>query len=227
MKCEFSDTLLVTGPLHVGQFLRSCKTDTRFRPDCKPSRLFLRCSAAHCMAPDIDLKPPAASSSPGDLSTIRIGPCRLRRLNKKPIHQSNLARIVKWSGLFYDLTTNGPMSERSRLYTSVLQDHLERHRQMAFISGPRQVGKTTVCRSLSNSYLNWDNADDRRSLLRGPASLAESLQLDRLRGKPPVAVLDELHKYSKWKALLKGFFDTYLRHSPISKPRRRQFTLSK
>lgn len=80
---------------------------------------------------------------------------------------------------------------------------------MALISGPRQVGKTTVCRSLSDAYLNWDNADDRRRLLRGPASLAEALQLDRLRAKPPIAVLDELQKYTKWKSLLKGFFDTH------------------
>jgi len=80
---------------------------------------------------------------------------------------------------------------------------------MALISGPRQVGKTTVCRSLSDAYLNWDKVDDRRRLLRGPATLAEALQLDRLRAKPPVATLDELHKYSKWKALLKGFFDTH------------------
>jgi predicted AAA+ superfamily ATPase len=101
------------------------------------------------------------------------------------------------------------MSERPRLYTAVLQDHLQRHRQMALISGPRQVGKTTVCRSLSDAYFNWDNADDRRRLLRGPAALAEALQLDRLRAQPPVAVLDVLHKYSKWKTLLKGFFDTY------------------
>lgn len=101
------------------------------------------------------------------------------------------------------------MTERPRLYTAVLTDHLERHRQMALVSGPRQVGKTTACRSLSDHYLNWDNADDRRRLLRGPAALAETLQLDRLVAKPPVAVLDELHKYSKWKSLLKGFFDTY------------------
>lgn len=101
------------------------------------------------------------------------------------------------------------MAGRPRLYTSVLRDHLERHRQMALISGPRQVGKTTVCRSLSDAYLNWDNADDRRHLLRGPASLADALKLDRLRAKRPVAVLDELHKYTKWKALLKGFFDTH------------------
>ena len=101
------------------------------------------------------------------------------------------------------------MTERPRLYAAVLQDHLQRHRQMALISGPRQVGKTTLCRALSDAYFNWDNADDRRRLLRGPAALAEALQLDRLRARPPVAVLDELHKYSKWKTLLKGFFDTH------------------
>jgi hypothetical protein len=101
------------------------------------------------------------------------------------------------------------MVERPRLYTSILKDHFQRHRQMALVSGPRQVGKTTTCRSVGTAYLNWDNSDDRRALLRGPAALAESLALDRLRVHPPVAVLDELHKYSKWKGLLKGFFDTY------------------
>jgi len=85
------------------------------------------------------------------------------------------------------------MKERPRFYTAVLTDHLEKHRQMALVSGPRQVGKTTACKSLSDQYLNWDNADDRRRLLRGPAALAETLQLDRLVAKPPVAVLDELH----------------------------------
>ena len=80
---------------------------------------------------------------------------------------------------------------------------------MALVSGPRQVGKTTTCRSVSDEYLNWDNADDRRVLLRGPASIAQALQLDVLRAKSPVASLDELHKYTKWKSLLKGFFDSY------------------
>ena len=101
------------------------------------------------------------------------------------------------------------MEERRRFYTTVLADHLRKHRQMALVSGPRQVGKTTACRSISDAYLNWDNMDDRRRLLRGPAALAEALQLDLLRAQPPIAVLDELHKYSKWKSLLKGFFDTY------------------
>jgi len=101
------------------------------------------------------------------------------------------------------------MIERPRLYTSLLEDHLRRHRQMALVSGPRQVGKTTLCRSVGEAYLNWDNADDRRRLLGGPGALATALQLDRLRAKPVVVVLDELYKYTKWKSLLKGFFDTY------------------
>jgi uncharacterized protein len=101
------------------------------------------------------------------------------------------------------------MTERARLYTAIVKDHLERHRQMALVSGPRQVGKTTVCRSLAEACFNWDNADDRRSLLRGPAALARALHLERLRAQPPIAVLDELHKHARWKTLLKGFFDTY------------------
>ena len=104
------------------------------------------------------------------------------------------------------------MNERPRLYLALIQNHLQRHRQMAFVSGPRQVGKTTACRSVADAYLNWDNADDRRQLLRGPAALAEILQLNQLRAKPSVAVLDELHKHAKWKTLLKGFFDTYGEH---------------
>jgi predicted AAA+ superfamily ATPase len=101
------------------------------------------------------------------------------------------------------------MQPRPRLYNSILSDHLSKDRQMALVSGPRQGGKTTSCRSVADAYLNWDNSDDRRLILRGPTALAEALQLSRLRAKIPVAVLDELHKYSKWKALLKGFYDTY------------------
>lgn len=101
------------------------------------------------------------------------------------------------------------MPDRPRLYTAILRDHLSRHRQMALVAGPRQVGKTTACRALADDYLNWDNADDRRQLLRGPAALAARLGLDRLRAKPSVVVFDELHKHAKWKTLLKGVFDTY------------------
>jgi uncharacterized protein len=103
-------------------------------------------------------------------------------------------------------SSSGP---RHRIYDSLLQEHFVRNRQMAFVSGPRQVGKTTTCRLESTDYLNWDNADDRRVLLRGPAAVAERLQLARLRKHPSVVVFDELHKYTRWKGFLKGFFDSY------------------
>lgn len=83
---------------------------------------------------------------------------------------------------------------------------------MAFVSGARQVGKTTTCRGGGGAYLNVDNDDDRRRLLRGPGALAERLELDRLRGDKPTVVLDELHKLGRWRTLLKGFFDTYGDH---------------
>lgn len=101
------------------------------------------------------------------------------------------------------------MLERPRLYETMLAEHLAEHRQMALVSGPRQVGKTTACRALSDHYLNWDNPDDRRILLAGPARVAEVAGLDRLRAVAPVVTLDELHKFAKWKSWLKGLFDSY------------------
>lgn len=101
------------------------------------------------------------------------------------------------------------MTTRLRLYDRVLQDHFARNRQMAWVSGPRQVGKTTTCRLEGTDYLNWDNADDRRLILGGPAAVAARIQLEQLRKVRPIVVFDELHKDKKWKAFLKGFFDVY------------------
>ncbi|MGM0558902.1 MAG: ATP-binding protein [Myxococcota bacterium] len=57
--------------------------------------------------------------------------------------------------------------------------------------------------------MNWDNRDHRQIILGGPASIAEHADSSRLREQPPVLVLDEIHKWSDWKDLLKGLFDTY------------------
>ncbi len=101
------------------------------------------------------------------------------------------------------------MAVRTRFYDHMLREHFARHRQMALVSGPRQVGKTTTCRALGSSYLNWDSTDDRRVVLRGPNEVARDLGLEQLREQAPLVVFDELHKYSKWKRFLKGFFDVY------------------
>ncbi len=101
------------------------------------------------------------------------------------------------------------MKDKVRLYDTLLKEHLNLHRQMAFVSGPRQVGKTTVCKKLSDRYWNWDNLNDRRYFLAGPDVMAEELALERLQERPLTVVFDELHKYPKWKSLLKGFFDVF------------------
>jgi predicted AAA+ superfamily ATPase len=101
------------------------------------------------------------------------------------------------------------MRTQKRIYDALLIEHLAEHRQMALVTGPRQVGKTTTCRRHSDAYVNWDNVDDRAQILAGPARLAERFGLDRLSDTTPVALFDELHKYPRWKSLLKGLFDTY------------------
>ena len=101
-----------------------------------------------------------------------------------------------------------------RIYTSVIKEHFKNHKQMIFLSGPRQAGKTTVsmmAKELSGqfSYLNWDNLDHRKVILEGPQSVAVYAGLDKLTSDIPIIIFDEIHKYGKWKTFLKGFFDTY------------------
>lgn len=101
------------------------------------------------------------------------------------------------------------METRKRLYDALLTEHLSSQRQMAFFSGPRQVGKTTTCRNMADMYMNWDNTDDRLQIIKGPSVVAALSGVDRLRDKAPTVLFDELHKFPKWKQFLKGFFDTY------------------
>jgi len=99
-----------------------------------------------------------------------------------------------------------------RLYKAIIEEHFKNDRQMLFFIGPRQGGKTTVslmARELTDrfTYLNWDNLDHRAVILKGTASVADYIGLNKLSSKIPVVVFDELHKYGKWKIFLKGFFD--------------------
>jgi predicted AAA+ superfamily ATPase len=74
-------------------------------------------------------------------------------------------------------------------------------KKMVLLTGPRQVGKTTLARDLMGAYrrpqyLNWDVTDDRRILV----GQSWSPRADLL-------VLDEIHKMPDWKDYLKGVFD--------------------
>ena len=87
-------------------------------------------------------------------------------------------------------------------------------RQMLFLAGPRQVGKTTISESAAELtddwyYFNWDIKEHRTIIIQGPQTLGNQLQIERARVQKPIIVFDEIHKYSKWKIFLKGFFDLY------------------
>jgi len=96
-----------------------------------------------------------------------------------------------------------------RVYTELLKKHLSENRQMAFMSGPRQVGKTTVCRGLADVCLNWDNQDECALILKGPAAVASFAELQKLHAPKRIVAFDEIHRYTRWKTFLKGFFDVY------------------
>lgn len=101
------------------------------------------------------------------------------------------------------------MQRLPRIYESMVETHLSANRQIAILTGPRQVGKTTLCRQDERYYFNWDNIDHRQKILSGPQAIARACELDRPRAKAPILIFDELHKFGKWKDYLKGFFDTY------------------
>lgn len=85
--------------------------------------------------------------------------------------------------------------------------------RMAFVVGPRQVGKTTLARRLlrergsSDLYRNWDDLGWRRAVTRDPYGFIDAYRPKAGTGKPLIA-LDEIHRFPGWKRYLKGLWDT-------------------
>jgi predicted AAA+ superfamily ATPase len=77
-------------------------------------------------------------------------------------------------------------------------------RKMVFIGGPRQSGKTTLAKHLckiegfdiGSRYLNWDATEDRENIITETFPAGAGL-----------LILDEIHKYSRWRQIVKGLFD--------------------
>ena len=86
-----------------------------------------------------------------------------------------------------------------------MERYLEKHikkdlrERIVILSGPRQVGKTTLSKQLtsSNTYLNYDSTADRK--------IIKSEEWDR---DVEVIIFDELHKMKNWKSWIKGIYDT-------------------
>ena len=96
-----------------------------------------------------------------------------------------------------------------RIYQTILNDHFSQGREAFFLSGPRQVGKTTIATNfLKNydvsTYLNWDDLDDRTSILANDIPLLSAKHLSN-----PLIIFDEIHKFKDWKNYLKGLIDKH------------------
>ena len=107
-----------------------------------------------------------------------------------------------------------------RIYEEVILDHIKNYRQMLFIMGPRQVGKTTTCYQAGQLwanffYFNWDREEDRELILKGANSIALKTDLNKLTVRNALIIFDEIHKYKKWKLFLKGFYDSFPNKSHI------------
>ena len=107
------------------------------------------------------------------------------------------------------------MKIADRIYDNIIREHLGMYRQMVFLSGPRQVGKTTLARTFSTNYLNWEEKETRLLIMKGARAVGNSLALDEGRDSGKIVVFDEIHRFQKWKSFLKGFFDIYEKSAKI------------
>lgn len=85
--------------------------------------------------------------------------------------------------------------------------------KMIFLTGPRQVGKTTFARNwlakqdASDLYFNWDDPAVFREYKRNPLYFKNIIDASYTNTLRPV-VFDEIHKIKNWRNILKGIYDT-------------------
>lgn len=107
-----------------------------------------------------------------------------------------------------------------RIYTQVIVEHFKENKQMIFLAGPRQVGKTTLSEHLQalwarSVYLNWDDEESRQLILKGSKAIELHCKIHLLQENKILVIFDEIHKYPEWKNFLKGFFDKNKNHAQI------------
>jgi len=93
------------------------------------------------------------------------------------------------------------MEQKRYLTENIVEDLADK---MVFVGGARQVGKTTLALKLvatafkGSAYYNWDYRPDRKKILDSEFA-----------GSAELIILDEIHKYKKWKGLIKGEYDVH------------------
>jgi len=85
--------------------------------------------------------------------------------------------------------------------------------KMIFLTGPRQVGKTTFARmwlesiGSEDTYFNWDDPSVMMEYKKNPLYFRNVID-EKIKNKPVPLVFDEIHKHTAWRDILKGLYDT-------------------
>jgi uncharacterized protein len=100
--------------------------------------------------------------------------------------------------------------KKRKYYKNIWAD-FNKEKEMIFISGARQAGKTTMAKDIASEepvslYLNYDVPENKTKILTQPTFFEE---IDRKKSDRPLVILDEIHKYKEWKNYLKGFYDGF------------------
>ena len=100
--------------------------------------------------------------------------------------------------------------KRRDYYRSIWAD-FNKDKEMVFISGARQAGKTTLAKDIASEestslYFNYDIPINKSKILNHPTFFEE---VDRGKSDQPLIILDEIHKFKEWKNYLKGIYDGY------------------
>ena len=96
------------------------------------------------------------------------------------------------------------MDKKRYLQSAIQKDALQKNK-MVFISGSRQVGKTTLGKQFledKKNYFSWDQTEFRKTWAKFPEKILDHI------GNGPI-LIDEVHKDKIWKRKIKGLYDRY------------------
>jgi predicted AAA+ superfamily ATPase len=85
--------------------------------------------------------------------------------------------------------------------------------KMIFLTGPRQVGKTTFAKmwlesiGSEDTYFNWDDPSVMVEYKKNPLYFRNVID-EKIKNKPVPLVFDEIHKHGACRDILKGLYDT-------------------